>query len=212
MSTGPRSFNESELNHYGRAPAFAALWDAFPVSTVPPGITWVKFGLEDAAREGSPPVQSSRSSSRIVRPRRRSGQSVSPLPRTSLDPRAEKRRPDGCWFSCQHHRSSASMAPPTVPRHAHMLAILTHQRDAVDVPSLLNLELPDRYPRGNLVSCRSGDRRRCRAPRRSEARQTGEAAGAVKAARARAAAAAQEDSGMDGRPYSESSDDVRQRQ
>jgi len=46
-----------------------------------------------------------------------------------------------------------------------MLAILTHQRDAVDVPSLRNLELPDRYQRGNLVSCRSGDRRRCRAPR-----------------------------------------------
>jgi len=52
MSTGPRSFNESELNDYGRAPAFAALWDAFPVSTVSPGITWVKFGLEDSSTRG----------------------------------------------------------------------------------------------------------------------------------------------------------------
>jgi hypothetical protein len=79
MSTGPRSFNESELNYFGRAPAFdAVVWnrltesaheffeehgevyvlvrlfsgDAFPVSTVSPGITWVKFGLEDGSTRG----------------------------------------------------------------------------------------------------------------------------------------------------------------
>jgi hypothetical protein len=74
-----RSYNDAELAYFGRAPAFDALvWDrlaraahgfleehgevyvlvrlfsgdAFAVASVSPGITWVRFDLEDGSTRG----------------------------------------------------------------------------------------------------------------------------------------------------------------